>query len=83
MAEQKVLRIFAMKDNIVDGKEWTLWIGVDTSERYPPAYPIGNRVRYSPQEAIDEAKQIAEEFGIPNDAEPSIKKALALQDEVD
>ena len=62
-----------MKDNAIDGKEWTLWIGVDTLERYPLAYPIGNRVRYSPQEAIDEAKQIAEEFGIPNDAERIIK----------
>ena len=80
MTKQKALRIFAMKDTREKGK-WTLWIRADTSERYQQAYPIGNQIHYSPEEALKEAKQIAEEFGIPNDAEIGIKKALALQDE--
>jgi hypothetical protein len=82
MAEQKALRIFAMKDTTEEGK-WTLWIRADTSERYQQVYPIGNQIRYSPEEALNEAKQIAKEFGISNDAEIGIKKTLALQNEED
>ena len=82
MTKQKALRIFAMKDTREKGK-WILWIRADTAERYQQAYPIGNQIHYTAEEALNEAKQIAEEFGIPNDAEPIIKKALALQNEVD
>ena len=72
--EQKKLRVFAMKDNAIDGKEWTLWIGVYTSERYPPAYPIGNRIRYTKEEAKKEAQEIAKDFAIINDADEALKR---------
>ena len=74
LVEQKALRVFAMKDTAIDGKVWTLWIDVDVMERNPPAYPIGNRIRYSKEEAIKEASQIAEDFCIPNDVVADIER---------
>lgn len=76
LVEQKALRVFALKDSEMYGKVWTLWIGVDTSnnEHRMPAYPIGNRIRYSKDEAIKEALQIAEDFCIPNDVAADIDR---------
>ena len=72
---QKELRVFAIKDTAIDGRVWTLWIGIDTMERYyPPAYPIGNRIRYSKEEAIKEAEQIAKDFSIPSDVKADIRR---------
>jgi hypothetical protein len=74
VAQQMPLRVFAMKDTAIDGKVWTLWIGIDVMERYPPAYPIGNRIRYSKEEAIKEAEQIAKDFSIPSDVIADIRR---------
>jgi hypothetical protein len=73
---QKELRVFALKDSEMYGKVWTLWIGVDTSnnEHRMPAYPIGNRIRYSKEEAIKEAEQIAKDFSIPSDVKADIRR---------
>ena len=60
------LRVFHSNPIAQDGRTFMLWIYPINDERYPEGYPIGNRIRYTKDEAVKEASEISKALGIRN-----------------